>query len=43
VENVAAAEVSLTPEEMAALDVALAPDRVSGQRYTAKSASMIDR
>jgi aryl-alcohol dehydrogenase-like predicted oxidoreductase len=42
-ENVAAADVSLTAEEMAVLDAALAPGRISGQRYTAKAASMIDR
>jgi aryl-alcohol dehydrogenase-like predicted oxidoreductase len=42
-ENVAAADVSLSADEMALLDAALAPGRISGQRYTAKAASMIDR
>ena len=42
-ENVAAARVSLTAEEMAALDAALAPGKVSGPRYTEKAMQMVDR
>jgi aryl-alcohol dehydrogenase-like predicted oxidoreductase len=42
-ENVAAAEIALTPEEMRTLDAALAPDRVSGPRYSEKSMAMVDR
>lgn len=42
-ENVGAADVSLTREEMAALDAALAPERVSGPRYGEKAMSQIDR
>ncbi|MBI1808672.1 MAG: aldo/keto reductase [Gemmatimonadetes bacterium] len=42
-ENVGAADVRLTSEEMTALDAALAPEKVSGPRYTAKQQAMIDR
>jgi len=42
-ENVGAADVSLTREEMAALDAALAPERVSGPRYGEKAMSQVDR
>jgi aryl-alcohol dehydrogenase-like predicted oxidoreductase len=42
-ENVAAAELALDPGEMAALDDALAPDKVSGPRYSAAMMSMVDR
>ena len=42
-ENVAAAEVRLTGEEMAALDAALAPGKVSGPRYGAKQMAQVDR
>lgn len=42
-ENVGAANVSLTGEEMAALDAALAPQNVAGPRYTEKQQAMIDR
>ncbi|MBV9775134.1 MAG: aldo/keto reductase [Gemmatimonadetes bacterium] len=42
-ENVGAAEVSLTPDEMAALDAALAPDKVSGPRYNERQMSTVDR
>ena len=42
-ENVAAADVRLTREEMAALDGALAPDKVSGPRYGEKAMSQVDR
>lgn len=42
-ENVGAADVSLTREEMALLDSALAPDRISGPRYAGKHMAQIDR
>ena len=42
-ENVAAAHVSLTNEELAALDAALAPGQVSGPRYGAKLMAQVDR
>jgi aryl-alcohol dehydrogenase-like predicted oxidoreductase len=42
-ENVAAADVSLTGSEMAALDAALAPDKVSGPRYGEKAMAQVDR
>jgi aryl-alcohol dehydrogenase-like predicted oxidoreductase len=42
-ENVAAADVRLTDEEMAALDAALAPEMVSGPRYNERQAAMVDR
>jgi aryl-alcohol dehydrogenase-like predicted oxidoreductase len=42
-ENVAAAEVRLTPAELAALDAALAPEKVSGPRYGEKAMSQVDR
>lgn len=42
-ENVGAANVSLTGEEMAALDAALAPEKVAGPRYTEKQMAMVDR
>jgi aryl-alcohol dehydrogenase-like predicted oxidoreductase len=42
-ENVAAAGVSLTDEEMTMLDEALAPDRISGPRYGAKQMATVDR
>jgi aryl-alcohol dehydrogenase-like predicted oxidoreductase len=42
-ENVAAADISLTPEEMAALDAALAPENVSGPRYGEKQMAQVDR
>jgi aryl-alcohol dehydrogenase-like predicted oxidoreductase len=42
-ENVAAADVSLTGEEMAALDAALAPERIAGPRYGAKQMAQVDR
>lgn len=42
-ENVAAANLSLTGEEMAALDAALAPEKVSGPRYNDRQMSMVDR
>jgi aryl-alcohol dehydrogenase-like predicted oxidoreductase len=42
-ENVAAADVILGADEMARLDSALAPDAVSGPRYTPQMMAMIDR
>jgi aryl-alcohol dehydrogenase-like predicted oxidoreductase len=42
-ENVGAADVTLTREEMAALDAALAPEKVSGPRYGAKAMAQVDR
>ena len=42
-ENVGAADLSLTREEMALLDEALAPDRVSGPRYGEKAMAQVDR
>src|SRR5215210_5795769 len=42
-ENVGAANVRLTPNEMAALDVALAPEKVSGPRYGEKMMAQVDR
>jgi aryl-alcohol dehydrogenase-like predicted oxidoreductase len=42
-ENVGAADVSLRAEEMAALDVALAPEKVSGPRYGQKQMAQVDR
>ena len=42
-ENVGAAAVSLDAEEMAALDAALAPEKVSGPRYGQKQMAQIDR
>jgi aryl-alcohol dehydrogenase-like predicted oxidoreductase len=42
-ENVAAADLSLTGEEMAVLDAALAPEKVSGPRYGEKAMATVDR
>lgn len=42
-ENVAAADVTLTADEMSALDAALAPDKISGPRYNETNQKMIDR
>lgn len=42
-ENVAATDVGLTPDEMAMLDTALAPERVSGPRYSAERMAQVDR
>jgi aryl-alcohol dehydrogenase-like predicted oxidoreductase len=42
-ENVGAAAVSLGAEEMAALDAALSPDRVSGPRYNERQMRLVDR
>src|SRR5437868_1624500 len=42
-ENVAAADVRLMPNEMAALDTALAPEKVTGPRYSEKQMAQVDR
>jgi aryl-alcohol dehydrogenase-like predicted oxidoreductase len=42
-ENVAAAAVALTGEDMAGLDAALAPEKVSGPRYGEKLMAQLDR
>src|SRR5947207_5907961 len=42
-ENVRAADVRLTPDEMSALDAALAPERISGARYVPAIEAMVDR
>jgi aryl-alcohol dehydrogenase-like predicted oxidoreductase len=42
-ENVAAASITLSREEMAALDEALRPENVSGPRYNAKQMAQVDR
>jgi aryl-alcohol dehydrogenase-like predicted oxidoreductase len=42
-ENVRAAEVTLTPDDMNRLDAALAPQAVAGPRYNAERGSYIDR
>ncbi|HEX2778332.1 MAG TPA: aldo/keto reductase [Gemmatimonadaceae bacterium] len=42
-ENIAAADVRLTPAEAAALDAALAPEKIAGPRYNEKAMSQVDR
>jgi aryl-alcohol dehydrogenase-like predicted oxidoreductase len=42
-ENIGAVNVSLTPEEMAQLDAALAPEKVAGPRYNAQMMATVDR
>jgi aryl-alcohol dehydrogenase-like predicted oxidoreductase len=42
-ENVGAADVLLTANDMATLDAALAPENVSGPRYNAKQMAQVDR
>src|SRR4051812_32752651 len=42
-ENVAAAKVSLSRDEMAALDAALSPEKISGPRYNAERMKQVDR
>ena len=42
-ENVAAAEVRLARDEMATLDRALAPEKVSGPRYNEERMAQVDR
>jgi aryl-alcohol dehydrogenase-like predicted oxidoreductase len=43
VENVGAVNVSLSAEEMAELDAALAPEKVAGPRYSAQQMAQVDR
>jgi len=42
-ENVVAAQVSLSDADLATLDAALAPDKVSGPRYNAERMAQVDR
>jgi aryl-alcohol dehydrogenase-like predicted oxidoreductase len=42
-ENVAAAAIALSPDVVAALGGALAPDRIAGERYSAVRMAMVDR
>jgi aryl-alcohol dehydrogenase-like predicted oxidoreductase len=42
-ENVGAVAIRLSPAEMAALDAALAPERIAGPRYNEKLMATIDR
>jgi aryl-alcohol dehydrogenase-like predicted oxidoreductase len=42
-ENVAAADVRLTRDDMATLDAALAPEKVAGPRYSPKQMAQVDR
>jgi aryl-alcohol dehydrogenase-like predicted oxidoreductase len=42
-ENVGAVNVPLSAAEMTELDAALAPEKISGSRYTAKLMAQIDR
>jgi aryl-alcohol dehydrogenase-like predicted oxidoreductase len=42
-ENVGAAGVALSPEEMAELNAALSPDKISGPRYGKSQMEMVDR
>jgi aryl-alcohol dehydrogenase-like predicted oxidoreductase len=42
-ENVGAANISITPEEMATLDATMAPEKVAGPRYNEKQMAMVDR
>jgi aryl-alcohol dehydrogenase-like predicted oxidoreductase len=42
-ENVGAADVSLSAEEMTELDAALAPEKVAGPRYSPRQMAQVDR
>jgi aryl-alcohol dehydrogenase-like predicted oxidoreductase len=42
-ENVGAAAVSLSPQDMAELDAALPPEKVAGARYAEKHMALLDR
>ena len=42
-ENIAAADLRFTREELATLDAALAPENVAGPRYSAKHMAQVDR
>jgi aryl-alcohol dehydrogenase-like predicted oxidoreductase len=42
-ENVAAADITLTADEMKQLDAALPPEKVAGPRYNEKLMATVDR
>ena len=42
-ENLAAADVSLSADEMTGLDAALSPEKIAGPRYSAAQLAMLDR
>lgn len=42
-ENVGAADVSLSDEDMRRLDESLALDKIAGPRYSAKQMAQVDR
>ena len=42
-ENVRAAEITLTPEELKQLDAALAPEKIAGPRYNAQNMAYVNR
>jgi aryl-alcohol dehydrogenase-like predicted oxidoreductase len=42
-ENVRAAEIALTPEELKQLDAALAPEKIAGPRYNAQNMAYVNR
>jgi aryl-alcohol dehydrogenase-like predicted oxidoreductase len=42
-ENVAAADLALSSDEMAQLDAALAPDKIAGPRYNERQMATVDR
>jgi aryl-alcohol dehydrogenase-like predicted oxidoreductase len=42
-ENVASADLELSPQEMAELDAALPPEKVAGPRYNERMMTTIDR
>src|SRR2546423_4831935 len=42
-DNVGAVDISLSPDEMAELDAALSPEKVSGPRYSPERMAQIDR
>jgi aryl-alcohol dehydrogenase-like predicted oxidoreductase len=42
-ENIAAAELVLTPQEIGQLDSALSPEMIAGPRYTPQMMAMVDR
>ena len=42
-ENVASADIRLTPDEMATLDAALAPEKVAGPRYSESRMTQVVR
>jgi len=42
-ENVGAANISLSADDMRVLDATLSPEKVAGPRYNEKQMSMVDR